>query len=59
MINRWEAQGTPGEGNSEAHVEYEEMGSLTERLSRLPALTDPEMWRVRVHVSPIALRHDA
>jgi hypothetical protein len=52
VINRWEVQGTPGDGNSEADIEYVEMASLTDRMSHLPTTTDPEMWRVRVHVSP-------
>ena len=52
VINRWEAQGTPGDGDSDSGIEYVEMASLSDCFSRLPAMTDSEMWRVRVHVSP-------
>ena len=51
VINRWEARGTPGDRNSDAEIEYVEMGTLCDRLSCLPTMKDPEMWRVRVQVS--------
>ena len=51
VINRWEAQRPSGDGHSEADIEYVEMALLTDRLSRLPTMMDPEMWRVCVHVS--------
>jgi hypothetical protein len=51
VINLWEARGTPGDGNSDAEIEYVEMGALSDRLSRLPTMTDPEMWRVHIQVS--------
>jgi hypothetical protein len=51
VINRWEARGTPGDGNSDAEIEYVEMGALSDRLSRLPTMMDPKMWRVRIQVS--------
>jgi hypothetical protein len=52
VINQWEAQGTPGDGNSEADIKYVEMASLTDCMSCLPTTMDPKMWRVHVHVSP-------
>ena len=51
VINRWEARGTPGDGNSDAEIKYVEKGTLSDRLSCLPTMTDPEMWRVRIQVS--------
>ena len=51
MINWWEVQGTPGDNNLEADIEYVEMASLSDHMSHLPTMMDPEMWRVHVHVS--------
>ena len=37
--------------NSEVDIEYVEMASLSDHMSHLPTMMDPEMWRVHVHVS--------
>ena len=36
--------------NSEVDIEYVEMASLSDHMSHLPTMMDPEMWRVHVHV---------
>ena len=49
--DRYHDQVAGGEGHTESGIENEEMSSLTERLSRLPTIMDPSMWKVRVQVS--------
>lgn len=51
VVNRYEAQVTAGEGHSEIGIDNEQLVYLTDRLSRLPTIKDPEMWRIRVQVS--------
>ena len=58
IINRWEAQGAKSRSEADIEnedvgsedIEHEDINSLTEHLSHLPTITDPEIWRVRVHV---------
>ena len=40
-----------GKGHAESGIETEEISSLTERLSRMPTIMDPSMWKVHVQVS--------
>jgi hypothetical protein len=51
VINRWDAPAAVDEDFENEDFGNEDIDSLTDRLSRLPTITDPEMWRVRVQVS--------
>jgi hypothetical protein len=50
-LNRYHDRVADGEGHVQTGIENEEMASLTERLSRLPTIMDPSIWKVHVQVS--------
>lgn len=56
MIERYESRRAPAwEELDEAAYEEDDIDSLAERLTCIPQITDPDIYRVRVHVG---LFHD-
>lgn len=46
-------EGDDGEAPLGSDAENDEVTSLADRLMRIPTIDDPDLWAVRVHVSPI------